>query len=72
VGGAPGAFRFRLLDIVPVARSAVVDSLSDGVIVLTFKSYRDLTSGAQRIIRRAASEAIGQPAAEVFSARPDW
>jgi NtrC-family two-component system sensor histidine kinase KinB len=67
-----GLFRFRLLDIVPVARSAVVDSLSDGVIVLdTQNRIVDINPAAQRIIRRAASEAIGQSAAEVFSARPD-
>ena len=67
-----GLFRFRLLDIVPVARSAVVDSLSDGVIVLdTQQRIVDLNPAAQRIIRRAASEVIGQPAAKVFSARPD-
>ncbi len=67
-----GLFRFRLLDIVPVARSAVVDGLSDGVIVLDVQNrIVDLNPAAQRIIRRAASEAIGQPAAEVFSARPD-
>jgi PAS domain S-box-containing protein len=67
-----GLFRFRLLDIVPVARNTVVDSLSDGVIVLdTQNRIVDLNPAAQRIIRRAASEAIGQPAAEVFSARPD-
>ncbi len=67
-----GLFRFRLLDIVPVARSAVVDSLSDGVIVLDIQNrIVDLNPAAQRIIRRVASEVIGQPAAEAFSARPD-
>jgi PAS domain S-box-containing protein len=67
-----GLFRFRLLDIVPVARSAVVDGLSDGVIVLDAQNrIVDLNPAAQRFIRRTASEAVGQPAAEVFSARSD-
>jgi PAS domain S-box-containing protein len=67
-----GLFRFRLLDVVPIARSAVVDGLSDGVIVLDIQNrIVDLNPAAQRILRRAASEAIGQPAAEVFAPRPD-
>ena len=67
-----GLFRFRLLDIVPMARDTVIESMSDGVIVLdTQNRIVDLNLAAQRITSRPASEAIGQPSAQVFSAWPD-
>ena len=53
-------FRFRLLDLVPVARSAVVDGLGDGVMVLDAQNrIVDLKPAAQRIIGPSAGEAIG-------------
>jgi PAS domain S-box-containing protein len=65
-----GLFRFQLLDLVPVARDAVIESMADGVIALDAQSrVVDLNPAAQRIIGRTASQAIGQPAAQVFS---DW
>jgi PAS domain S-box-containing protein len=68
-----GLFRYRLLDIMPVARRAVVDGLGDGVIVLDAQDrIVDLNPAAQGIISRPAAEAIGQPFAQVLSGRPDW
>ncbi len=68
-----GLFRFRLLDVAPVARDAVVEGLSDGVIVLdTQNRVIDLNPAAQRIIDRQTSKVIGQPAAQVFGAWPDF
>jgi PAS domain S-box-containing protein len=56
-----GLFRLRLLDIVPVARDAVIEGMSDGVIVLdTQNRIVDLNPAAGRIIGHPASEAIGQ------------
>ena len=67
-----GLFRFRLMDIVPVAHEAVLASLQDGVIVLDSQSrVVDLNPAAERITRRTAAEAIGQPAETVFAERPD-
>ncbi len=64
-----GLFRFRLLDIVPVAREAVIEGMGDGVIVLDMQNrIVDLNPTAQRIIGRPASEAIGQPVDQVLSA----
>ncbi len=60
--------RFRLFDIVPVARDAVVESMSDIVIVLDMQNrVVDLNPAAERIIQRAAQEAVGRPVAEVFA-----
>jgi PAS domain S-box-containing protein len=63
-------FRFRLLDIVPVARDAVIESMGDGVIVLD-KQDRivDLNPAAGSIIGIPISEVIGRPAAQALS---DW
>jgi len=67
-----GLFRFRLLDIVPVARDAVIEGMSDGVIVVDMQNrIVDLNPAAQRIIGRSASEAIGQPAAHILAGQPD-
>ncbi len=67
-----GLFRFRLLDIVPVARDAVIEGMSDGVIVVDMRNrIVDLNPAAQRIIGRSAAEAIGQPAAHILAGQPD-
>ncbi|MBN1284642.1 MAG: PAS domain S-box protein [Anaerolineae bacterium] len=57
-----GLFRYRLLDIVPAARDAVLESMRDGVIVLdTQNRVVDLNPMAQQIIGCSASQALGQP-----------
>ncbi|MEW6226728.1 MAG: histidine kinase N-terminal 7TM domain-containing protein [Bacillota bacterium] len=67
-----GVFRFHLLDIVPMARDAVIEGMSDGVIVLNVRNrIVDLNPAAGRITGRTAAEAIGRPAAQVISGRPD-
>ena len=67
-----GLFRYQLLDIVPVARDVVIESMSDGVIVLDAQDrIVDLNPAAQYIIGRTASEVIGQPAAQTLSDCPD-
>jgi PAS domain S-box-containing protein len=65
-------FRFRLLDLAPVARETVVESMSDGMIVLDMQTQVvDINPAAQQMIGVPASQAIGRSAAEVFGARPD-
>ncbi len=67
-----GLFHFQLLDIVPVARDAVLESMSDAVLVLDAHSrIVDVNPAALQIVRRTASEIIGQRADTVFSDRPD-
>lgn len=64
-------FRFRLLDIVPVARDAVIESMSDGVLVLDAENrIVDINPVTEGIINRAASEIIGQPAERALSQWP--
>jgi len=65
-----GLFRYRMLDIVPVARDIVMEHMSDGVIVLDHQNrVVDLNSAAQALFGRTPSEAIGQPIIQVLA---DW
>jgi PAS domain S-box-containing protein len=67
-----GLFRYRLFDIVPVAREAVVESMTDMVVVFDAQDrVVDLNPAMLESIGRAASEVIGQPASAVFSRWPD-
>jgi PAS domain S-box-containing protein len=65
-------FRFRLLDVVPVAYEAIIKSMSDGMIVLDAQNrIVDLNPAAEQIIGRLASETIGLSVAQALSARSD-
>lgn len=65
-------FRFRLLDIIPVAREAVIESMSGAVIVLDeHDRIVDLNPAAQKLSIRTASKAVGQPFTQVFSTWPE-
>lgn len=65
-----GLFRFRLLDIVPVARDAVIESMSDGVMVLDIQNrIVDLNPAAQQMLGWNAT-AIGQPVMRVMAQWP--
>ncbi|MFP4437753.1 MAG: histidine kinase N-terminal 7TM domain-containing protein [Chloroflexaceae bacterium] len=67
-----GLFRFRLLDIVPVARDAVLESMSDGVFVVDAQErVVDVNPAGCQILRRPAHTIIGQPATYLLAHRPD-
>ena len=67
-----GIFHPRLLDIVPVAREAIIEGLHDGLIVLDAQGrVVELNPAIQRIIGRTTTEMIGQPAAQALSGWPD-
>ena len=62
-------FRLRLLDIVPIARRAVVDGLGDGVIVLDARQrIVDANPAAQRLAGSSDVEMIGRPVAQALRA----
>jgi len=66
-----GLFRFQFLDIVPVARDVVIESLEEGVFVLDAQNrIVDLNPAAAGIVRRTPAEVIGQSAARVFGSEP--
>ena len=67
---ASSLFRFRLLDILPIAREVVLENMSDAVLVLDEQNrILDLNPAAQRVLGSAVTELVGLPAAQVFS---DW
>ncbi len=57
-----GLFRFHLLDVMPAARAAIIESLPDAVVVLDVRHrVVDLNPAACRIFGEAAREAVGMP-----------
>ena len=61
-------FGFQFLNIVPVAYSAVLESMSDSVIVIdTNNNIIDLNPAAQNVFGRKASEVIGKPVNFLFA-----
>jgi len=60
-------FGFQLLDLVPVARDTLIESMSDGMLVLDLQNrIVDLNPAAQSIIGIPVSKAIGQPVAQIL------
>lgn len=55
-------FRYRLLDIVPVARDAVIEGMNDGVIVIDpQRRVVDLNPAAREILHGLDPDAVGRP-----------
>ncbi len=64
--------RSHLLDIVPVARDAVIERMSDGVVVLSAQNkIADINPAARAILGQPASALIGQPAGQVLHHWPE-
>ena len=64
-----GLFRFRLLDITPIARSLVFETITDGVIVLDpLRRVVDANPAAEGILGALLAEAVGRPLATLLPA----
>ncbi len=64
---AVSLFRFRMFDLVPVARDILIDRMSDGVLVLDVQNrILDINPAAQNLIGTTAL-LIGQPVDQVLS-----
>jgi diguanylate cyclase (GGDEF)-like protein/PAS domain S-box-containing protein len=64
-----GIFRRNLLDLVPVARNTLIESMHDGVIVIDARErVVDINPAALKMLERAASETIGRSVVQVFAA----
>ena len=62
-----GVLRFRLLDLVPVARTLVLKTLQDAVVVVdALGRVVDLNPAAQKLIGRSARDAVGRPVATLL------
>jgi diguanylate cyclase (GGDEF)-like protein len=64
-------FRYRLFDIAPLARGAVVDGLCDGMIVLdVYDRIVDFNPAATRLFPDVGRAALGRPVSEVLAFHP--
>lgn len=67
-----GLFIFQFLDLVPIAREIVIESMKEATIILdAHDRVVDINPSAQQLTRCKASKAVGRPFAEVFSAWPE-
>ena len=65
-----GIFRHQLFDLVPIARKRVIDSMSDGVLVVNAEGrIVEANPAAQKVLDRQAVELLGQSLPEAF---PRW
>ncbi len=66
-----GHARFQLLDVVPVARSAVIEALTDAVIVVDgSQCIAELNPAASKLLAVEIGDALGHPAAQVLGEHP--
>lgn len=66
-----GMNRLRMLDIIPLAREVVIESMSDGVIILDpGNRIADLNLAARNIIGCTAQQALGQPVEKIWKGWP--
>jgi signal transduction histidine kinase len=62
-----GMFRFRLLDLAPIARSSVFETMLDGVLVLDpYGRVVNLNPAAERAVGAPAAQAVGRPVAALL------
>jgi signal transduction histidine kinase len=67
-----GLFRYKLLDVTPVARHLLVQQLPEGVMVLDSRlRIVDINPALRRLIPGLPNEPHGRSLEEIFSHRPD-
>jgi PAS domain S-box-containing protein len=65
-----GIFRFRLLDLAPIARSQIFQLMQDAVVVLDpYGRVVDANLAAERLIGQPVGQVVGQPLAQLV---PAW
>ncbi|MDF2739149.1 MAG: hypothetical protein K0S88_515 [Actinomycetia bacterium] len=66
-----GLFRFRLLDLAPIARSSVFETMLDGVLVLDpYRRVVQLNPAAERALGVPAAQAVGHQVEELLGVAP--
>jgi diguanylate cyclase (GGDEF)-like protein/PAS domain S-box-containing protein len=64
-------FHYRLFDVAPLARDAVIEGLADGLVVLDLESrLRDFNPAARHVFPSLNDDAIGRPVSEVLAIHP--
>ena len=66
-----GLFRYRLFDLIPIARDHIVENMKDPVIVLDSKNrVVDMNQAALKILGKNYAQVVGRPSSEVFASWP--
>ncbi|WKY44940.1 histidine kinase N-terminal 7TM domain-containing protein [Eubacteriaceae bacterium ES2] len=69
--GAWGIFKYKLFEVLPVARNKVFDTMDAGIMVLDLQNrVLDLNPAFEKMIAYSASTAITKPVADVFDNIP--
>ena len=67
-----GLYRWQMLDLAPVARDALIDSMNDGVFALDgHNRIVDINPAACQMVGCDAAGAVGQPVAAILAEWPD-
>lgn len=67
-----GLFRYRLFDVIPIARDLIIDNIEDLVVVLDIQDrIVDINPTALNAIKMKSPQVIGQPAVTVFASWPE-
>lgn len=67
-----GLFRFRIFDVVPMARETVIESMREGVIVVDGQDrIVDLNPAARELSGQSMEAVMGKPMAEAFPEIPE-
>ncbi len=66
-------FRYRALDLTPIARDAVFENMSDGIVVIDVQGrITDVNRSIEGYLQKPRAEFIGQPVAQAFASLPDF
>ncbi len=67
-----GLYRYRLFDLIPVARDSLVESMREGVVVLDLHNrIVDLNPAARDLLGRRAANLVGKPAESALAPWPE-
>ncbi len=67
-----GVFRYRIMDLMPISASAIIENMNDGFIALdTQRRIIDINLIAQKIIGKTQAEVIGKPIEATLAAFPN-
>lgn len=63
-----GISRYRFIDLKPLGRSALFESLNDGILLINEKNFViDINTGARRMLNLSSEEVIGKPIQEILA-----
>ena len=66
-----GVFRLRMLDIVPIARDAVIENMKDGLLILDSESnIIDMNPAAQNVLGCREDDIVGKPVSQALPNLP--